>query len=82
MCIRDRDANGTEHVRYNRTWNGMPVIGGDFVMHTRNGKLSGISQTLGSAQRPALRAPVSYTHLEIRDLITFESDLPVEAPVA
>ncbi|MDE2407547.1 MAG: M4 family metallopeptidase [Xanthomonadaceae bacterium] len=50
------DANGTEHVRYNRSWNGMPVIGGDFVVHARNGKLSGVSQTLTSAQRPALRA--------------------------
>ena len=53
------DAKGTEHVRYNRTWNGLPVIGGDFVVHSRNGKLSSDSQTLTSAQRPSLRAQVS-----------------------
>ena len=53
------DANGNEHVRYNRTWNGLPVIGGDFVVHSRNGKLASVSQTLTSAQRPSLRAQVS-----------------------
>ena len=53
------DAKGTEHVRYNRTWNGLPVIGGDFVVHSRNGKLSSVSQTLTSAQHPSLRAQVS-----------------------
>lgn len=53
------DANGTEHVRFDRTYNGLPVIGGDMVVHSRNGKLSGISQTLSSAARPALRGKVS-----------------------
>lgn len=47
------DRNGTEHVRYDRTWNGLPVIGGDFVAHSRNGRLTGVSQTLRSAQRPS-----------------------------
>lgn len=47
------DADGTEHVRFNRTWgNGLPVIGGDFVVHSRNGQLVDISQTLGSSMRP------------------------------
>jgi Zn-dependent metalloprotease len=53
------DANGTEHVRFDRTFNGLPVIGGDVIMHTRNGKLSGVSQTLSSATRPALKPVVS-----------------------
>ncbi|RZA13150.1 MAG: hypothetical protein EOP93_20740, partial [Lysobacteraceae bacterium] len=39
------DANGAEHVRYERSYNGLPVIGGDFVVHSRNGKLDGVSQT-------------------------------------
>ncbi|MBV2209120.1 MAG: M4 family metallopeptidase [Thermomonas sp.] len=51
--------NGVEHVRYDRTFNGLPVIGGDVVMHSRNGRLSGTSQTLSSAVRPALRAKFS-----------------------
>ena len=48
------DDDGTEHVRFNRVWsNGLPVIGGDFVVHARGGKLVGISQTLDTARRPA-----------------------------
>ncbi|MFN4160420.1 MAG: M4 family metallopeptidase [Stenotrophomonas sp.] len=48
------DADGTEHVRYDRTFNGLPVIGGDMVVHARNGQLTGVSQTLSTAARPAL----------------------------
>ena len=53
------DADGTEHVRFDRTYNGLPMIGGDVVMHSRNGKLAGVSQTLKSTARPALKAQVS-----------------------
>ncbi|MCL6619578.1 MAG: M4 family metallopeptidase [Thermomonas hydrothermalis] len=53
------DADGTEHVRYDRTYNGLPVIGGDVVVHARNGKLTGVSQTLGTAARPGLNARIS-----------------------
>jgi len=53
------DRNGTEHVRYDRTWNGLPVIGGDFVAHSRNGRLTHVSQTLRSAQRPSLNGRIS-----------------------
>lgn len=27
------DADGTQHVRYNRTYHGLPLLGGDFVVH-------------------------------------------------
>src|SRR4029079_5605311 len=30
------DAKGTEHVRFTRSYRGLPVIGGDFVLHSRN----------------------------------------------
>ncbi len=53
------DGNGTEHVRYQRTWKGMPVIGGDFVMHSRNGKVINVSQTLKTDARPTLPARIS-----------------------
>lgn len=53
------DADGTEHVRYDRTYNGLPVIGGDMVVHARNGQLTGISQTLNTAARPGLQARIS-----------------------
>ncbi|WP_449447011.1 M4 family metallopeptidase [Thermomonas brevis] len=53
------DADGTEHVRYARTFNGLPMIGGDFVVHSRASKLGGFSQALKSATRPGLAARVS-----------------------
>ncbi|WP_425608269.1 M4 family metallopeptidase [Thermomonas flagellata] len=53
------DADGTEHVRFDRTYNGLPVIGGDTVVQVRNGRLGTISQTLRSAARPALKPQVS-----------------------
>lgn len=53
------DRLGTEHVRYDRTWNGLPVLGGDFIMHSRNGQLTGVSQTLQSAARPNLTPRIS-----------------------
>ena len=49
------DANGTEHVRRERTYRGLRVIGGDVVEHSRNGAFKSASLTLKSAARPARR---------------------------
>ncbi|CAM0997418.1 Neutral metalloproteinase [Rhodanobacter sp. Root179] len=43
------DANGTEHVRLDRTYKGLPVIGGDLVVHSRNGSYQSASLTQGAA---------------------------------
>jgi Zn-dependent metalloprotease len=43
LVVKDvlRDVDGTEHVRYNRTYAGLPVIGGDLVVQqTPAGKIS------------------------------------------
>ncbi|MGH8029808.1 MAG: M4 family metallopeptidase [Arenimonas sp.] len=53
------DANGTEHVRFDRTYRGLAVIGGDFVVHSRNGNAQGVSQTLTTSARPSLKPAVS-----------------------
>ncbi|TBR10064.1 MAG: M4 family peptidase [Lysobacter sp.] len=50
------DANGTEHVRFDRTYLGLPVIGGDLVIHSRNGQFDSASLTLKSSERPNLAA--------------------------
>ncbi len=42
------DRNGTEHVRMNRTYRGLHVIGGDLVVHSRGGVLKRTSQTLAA----------------------------------
>jgi Zn-dependent metalloprotease len=49
------DRNGDEHVRFTRTYGGLDVIGGDFVMHSHGGALRSVSQTLASNLRPNLR---------------------------
>jgi len=53
------DANGTEHVRFQRSFDGLPVIGGDFVVHSKDGKLQGVSQTLATTSRPGLKPKIA-----------------------
>jgi Zn-dependent metalloprotease len=53
------DRDGTEHVRFDRTYNGLPVIGGDVVVHSRNGALKSSSLTLKTTGRPALSPKLS-----------------------
>lgn len=53
------DKDGSEHVRFERTYRGMPVIGGDFVLHSRNGMLKGVSQTLRTSARPGVTPMIS-----------------------
>jgi Zn-dependent metalloprotease len=54
------DPDGTEHVRFDRTYEGLPVIGGDVVMHSREGRFEAMSLTqevpLGLSTRPRLQA--------------------------
>jgi Zn-dependent metalloprotease len=41
------DPDGAEHVRFQRTHGGLPVIGGDLVVHSHaTGSFSGVSQTM------------------------------------
>ncbi|MCC5073266.1 M4 family metallopeptidase [Xanthomonas campestris] len=47
------DADGTEHVRFDRTYQGLPVIGGDVVVHSRRGVMRELSQTMATTLRPA-----------------------------
>lgn len=52
------DADGTEHVRFERTYRGLPVIGGDLVVHSRNGQFKSVSvsqrKVLAVSTRPTL----------------------------
>jgi Zn-dependent metalloprotease len=61
LSVRDviTDGNGTEHVRLDRTYRGLAVLGGDLVVHERSsGELRGLSQTLARdlslSTRPAV----------------------------
>jgi Zn-dependent metalloprotease len=42
------DANGDQHVRFDRTFHGLRVIGGDMVVHTSAAGVSGISMSLAA----------------------------------
>ncbi|WP_372499460.1 M4 family metallopeptidase [Streptomyces lichenis] len=47
LVVRDvvRDADGTVHTRYDRTYGGLPVLGGDLVVHrAKDGALRGVTK--------------------------------------
>src|SRR5665648_275285 len=46
LVVKDviKDADGSTHVRYNRTFNGLRVIGGDLVSHrAKSGKIKSVN---------------------------------------
>jgi len=53
------DADGAEHVRFDRSFAGLPVIGGDFVLHQPAGKAATASLTLRSVLAPDMRAELN-----------------------
>ncbi|MER7829825.1 M4 family metallopeptidase [Streptomyces sp. NPDC095602] len=47
LVVRDvvKDADGTVHTRYERTYAGIPVLGGDLVVHTaKDGRTKGVTK--------------------------------------
>jgi len=54
LVVKDviRDADGTTHTRYERTYAGLRVLGGDLVVHDRSGRT-----TVTKASRAALAVP-------------------------
>lgn len=54
-----RDRNGAEHVRFDRTYLGLPVIGGDVVVHSRAGQLQRTSGSLKNAARPRIAPAIT-----------------------
>ncbi|ELP68975.1 M4 family metallopeptidase [Streptomyces turgidiscabies] len=54
LVVRDviKDADGTQHTRYERTYAGLPVLGGDLVVHEN---AAGTTQTVTKAQKAAIK---------------------------
>ncbi|MGW2823504.1 M4 family metallopeptidase [Streptomyces sp. NPDC001443] len=50
LVVKDvaQDADGTTHTRYERTYAGLPVLGGDLVAHVRDGRTT-VSEATGAA---------------------------------
>ncbi|QWP79503.1 M4 family metallopeptidase [Lysobacter sp. K5869] len=55
------DRDGTEHVRMERSYEGLPVVGGDMVVHSRNGELLSVTQggNMRTTARPRLKPDLS-----------------------
>ncbi|MFG2268005.1 M4 family metallopeptidase [Streptomyces sp. NPDC048720] len=52
LVVKDvvKDADGTLHTRYERTYGGLPVLGGDLIVHTaKSGKAEGVTKANKSA---------------------------------
>ncbi|MFD6497377.1 M4 family metallopeptidase [Streptomyces sp. NPDC060188] len=68
LVVRDvvKDADGTVHTRYERTYNGLPVLGGDLVVHeTKAGKTEGVSKaTKATIKVSSLKAAVTTAKAE------------------
>ena len=58
--------DGTSHFRYERTYRSLPVVGGDFVIHVKNGKVVGQSgsqhRAIALPTTPKVAAATSRTH--------------------
>ncbi|MER5911503.1 M4 family metallopeptidase [Streptomyces sp. NPDC001982] len=60
LVVKDvvKDADGTVHTRYERTYAGLPVLGGDLIVHTsKAGKAEGVTKATKSAIRVASLKP-------------------------
>lgn len=68
------DADGTEHVRFERTYAGLPVLGGDVVMHSRNGRLVSASDTLRASLRVDTRPAIPANDAVVAAGSAFGSD--------
>ncbi|MCP3757141.1 M4 family metallopeptidase [Streptomyces sp. TBY4] len=46
LIVRDvvKDADGTTHTTYERTYNGIPVLGGDLTIHAKNGVTKSVTK--------------------------------------
>jgi Zn-dependent metalloprotease len=71
------DRNGTEHVHFERTYHGLPVIGGDLVVHSLNGTFRGTNVTIASpiniGTTPKLTAATAITNAGVKFGTGFDS---------
>ncbi|MBL1109634.1 M4 family metallopeptidase [Streptomyces sp. 5-8] len=59
LVVKDvvKDTDGTLHTRYERTYAGLPVLGGDLIVHTKSGKTQGVTRANKSAVKVASLTP-------------------------
>ncbi|MCX4781759.1 M4 family metallopeptidase [Streptomyces sp. NBC_01264] len=86
LLVKDviQDADGTRHTRYERTFAGLPVLGGDLVVHEGKGRTtlsraSGATLTVPSltpAVRPSGAAAAAVTQAERADVVRPKAGAP------
>ncbi|MFJ3799447.1 M4 family metallopeptidase [Streptomyces sp. NPDC090088] len=61
LLVKDvtRDADGTTHTRYARTYAGLPVLGGDLVVHDSAGRLTVSRASKANLAVPSTKARIS-----------------------
>ncbi|MFJ8432474.1 M4 family metallopeptidase [Kitasatospora sp. NPDC094019] len=63
LVVKDAivDANGTRHLRYDRTYAGLPVLGGDLIVHQKaNGTITSVDRAFdGRLSLPSLTPKLS-----------------------
>ncbi|WP_405938002.1 M4 family metallopeptidase [Streptomyces sp. NBC_00726] len=82
LIARDviKDANGTVHTRYERTYAGLPVLGGDLVTHTAaNGKLKSVTKATTARISVPSTTPKIKTAASARTVIWAGDGTPVLA---
>ncbi|MEU8693730.1 M4 family metallopeptidase [Streptomyces sp. NPDC048665] len=60
LVVKDvvKDADGTVHTRYERTYAGLPVLGGDLVVHTaKSGRTEGVTKATRATIKVASLTP-------------------------
>jgi Zn-dependent metalloprotease len=77
LVVKDviKDADGTVHTRYERTYNGLPVLGGDLVVHeTKAGRTAGVTKaTKATIKVSSLKPAIAATKAEKQALTAAKS---------
>ncbi|MEU6275541.1 M4 family metallopeptidase [Streptomyces populi] len=77
LVVRDvvKDADGTVHTRYERTYNGLPVLGGDLVVHeSKAGKTEGVTKATKASIKVASLKPLVTTAKAEKQALTAAKD--------
>ncbi|MEV6021195.1 MULTISPECIES: M4 family metallopeptidase [unclassified Streptomyces] len=76
LVVRDvvKDADGTVHTRYERTYNGIPVLGGDLVVHEKAGRTEGVTKATKATIKVASLKPLVTTAKAEKQALTAAKD--------
>ncbi|WUO16367.1 M4 family metallopeptidase [Streptomyces sp. NBC_00289] len=74
LVVKDvvQDVDGTTHTRYDRTYAGLPVLGGDLVVHVNDGSTTVSAATESDLAVPSTKPAVNATTARHKALTTAE----------